>query len=212
LVSNLSQLQYPKEDLIALLHLSLLYQAPAGLEWAKRQIWRRNWDWHPTELISLALEFRAPQFFESGFRSLVRLSHKELTAAQLVGLNVTVLLACLKVQESLRDHRHIIAAEPPLIDEHDPACINNQICATDWHAAWWNGIARFLLDGRYPLEWDDAFRLFERMEFGHMHPACTKKMLVMVKEGDALVLPEVRLINKVTEQLISTLLPNPLVV
>jgi hypothetical protein len=126
--------------------MSVLYRAPSGLEWAKRQIWRRHWDWHPTELICVALEFQAPQIFESGFRSLVRLSHKELTAAQLVGLNATVLVARLKVQESIREHRNIIAAEPPPIDEHDPACSKNQACATDWHAAWWNGIARFLLD------------------------------------------------------------------
>jgi hypothetical protein len=32
-------------------------------------------------------------------------------------------------------------------------------------------MARYLLDGRCQLEWDDAFRLFEQTDFGDMDPS-----------------------------------------
>jgi hypothetical protein len=38
----------------------------------------------------------------------------------------------------------------------------------DWYAIWWNGMGRFLLDGRNPQPYGEAIKHFKDMEFGRV--------------------------------------------
>jgi hypothetical protein len=46
-------------------------------------------------------------------------------------------------------------------------------------------MARYLLDGCNPLDFDDALKRFAKLEFGDMGLGCVKDMLAVVKEGAA---------------------------
>ena len=108
----------------------------------------------------------------------------------LIGLPVYVGLA--RLLEAIQEHRHILAVEEPQFRDKEPlfgtfnvneatpnspSCRDNKGCAADWHQAWWNGMGRFLLDGRKPLTWTDSFEQFKEFEFGRMHAACISRML-----------------------------------
>ncbi|KAJ7736623.1 hypothetical protein B0H14DRAFT_2408323, partial [Mycena olivaceomarginata] len=101
-----------------------------------------------------------------------------------IGFMVYVALSRLK--EAIWQHKCILASEEPEFDPvdgpaHSPDCIDNDVCAGDWHAVWWNGMGRFLFDGRNPLTWTDSLQQFERMEFGQMHPGCVLIALESVR-------------------------------
>lgn len=143
--------------MMAVLRLSEFYRASTSLAWAMRQISQRNWDWHPSDLIKLGLKYKDSDLFDIGFKRFARLSPSELVVEHFIGLDVSVILAYVKMRDALVRHRCIVAAEPPSIPEHDTACTTTHNCEVDWRAVWWNGMGRYLLDGRFPLGWDDSF-------------------------------------------------------
>jgi hypothetical protein len=204
-ISDASKEDYPKDDL---LRLSDMYRSAACTRWTKNHIIHKHWKWHATELIDIAMKYGDRDFFEHGFRALIKLPARELTSVHLASLNPTVLAASLKIQDAIRTHTLIVAAEPPPITEHSADCGNTTACAADWHAVWWNGMARYLLDGRNPLQWEDAFHLFERMEFGDMAKGCKQTMLMMVKDGSAMSVPIYHLTNRATKQVLNLVLPE----
>jgi hypothetical protein len=56
----------------------------------------------------------------------------------------------------------------------------------------------------------EAFNLFECMEFGEMHPDCTRKMLNFMRKGEALCRPVKRFIDRLIVTLLATLcIPTP---
>ncbi|KAJ7229445.1 hypothetical protein C8J57DRAFT_1251855 [Mycena rebaudengoi] len=86
--------------------------------------------------------------------------------------------------EALQEHRRIVSTEEPPIKEHTNDYQNNSACNRDWHAARWNEIGRFLLDGRHPLTWTEGIERFEKFEFGEMGQGCQTKMLDFVCGGE----------------------------
>ncbi|OAX37998.1 hypothetical protein K503DRAFT_770914, partial [Rhizopogon vinicolor AM-OR11-026] len=51
---------------------------------------------------------------------------------------------------------------------HASNCREPVGCDEDWHAIWWNGMGRFLLDGRNPQPYGDAVKCFKNMQFGRV--------------------------------------------
>lgn len=45
-------------------------------------------------------------------------------------------------------------------------------------------MARFMLDGRTPLNYDEALKRFELLHFGEMSDGCRSAMLELVREGE----------------------------
>jgi hypothetical protein len=195
---------------LAVLRLSEFYRAKTSLAWAIRQISYRSWEWHSSDLIKVSLKYREPDLFDVGFKRFARLSPSELMVEHFIDLDVSVILAYVKMKDALVRHRCIVAAEPPAIPEHDKGCTATHHCEVDWRAVWWNGMGRYLLDGRFPLEWEDLFHLFKQLKFGHMHPGCTRRMLVMVKGGDGLHYHESKLIRMFSKRLSTFLIPEAL--
>jgi hypothetical protein len=143
----------------------------------------RRWHFHPAQLIQLCFEFKIRTFFEFAFAQLVGLRFHELTVEHRKMIGPQVLLAVAEVKEALNEHKHIIAAEPPIITFHASDCRDPTRCNEDWYAIWWNGMGRFLLDGRNPLSYDEAVKRFEILDFGEMGDGCKRDMLTVVKDG-----------------------------
>jgi hypothetical protein len=99
----------------------------------------------------------------------------------MVGARVLQKVAELK--EILEEHRRIVASEPPAITTHADDCGDNTQCDDDWYAVWWNGMARFILDGRNPLTYSEAFERFKVLKFGKMGQGCKDGMLKLVEKG-----------------------------
>ncbi|KAI9570856.1 hypothetical protein HD554DRAFT_1995761, partial [Boletus coccyginus] len=61
----------------------------------------------------------------------------------------------------LNEHSHIIASEELVILTHAIDCQDLIACQKDWHSVWWNGMDRFLLDGRNPQPFGNAVKHFQ---------------------------------------------------
>jgi hypothetical protein len=208
ILSAVVEHEYSKDDLLMLLHLSDKYDIEVGLQYVRKQINAQRWHWEATDLVKISLTVRNSSLFEHAFGRLVKLPLHDLSIEHLNNLNSVVLSAALKAQHAIQQHCHIIAAEPPPVN-HSKSCPDRSACDADWHAIWWNRIARCLLDGRHLLEWDDAFSLFKTMEFGDMHSECYKGMLKETRSGEGLKSPISDIIKDVTTQLSKYYFPEP---
>ncbi|EGO25495.1 hypothetical protein SERLADRAFT_437231 [Serpula lacrymans var. lacrymans S7.9] len=77
----------------------------------------------------------------------------------------SVFVALANLRKILDEHRRMVACELPEINEHALDCSNQDLCSADWWQAWWNGMGRFLLDGRYPMPYKEAAQRFQRNPF-----------------------------------------------
>jgi hypothetical protein len=200
ILSAVVEHEYSKDDLLLLLRLCDKYDRQVGLQYVRKQITCRKWNWNPTDLIKVSLTVKSSSLFEHAFERLVNLPLHNLSIEELDNLNSVVLSAALKAQHAIQQHRRIVAAEPPPVN-HFKSCANRSGCDADWHAVWWNGIARCLLDGQHPLEWDDTFSLFQVMEFGDMDSECLKGMLRETRSGEGMKNPVFDITKDVTTQL-----------
>ncbi|KAF7361486.1 hypothetical protein MSAN_01181900 [Mycena sanguinolenta] len=186
-------------SLLRLLELARYYLSPATKEFVFEVLWTRRHYIPAAKLVNIGLVYGSKPLFKCGFGALASMRLRDLTSldVDLIGLEVYVALA--RLIEALQEHRHILAAEEPQFRDgvqqlgnfdgndtpaHSPSCRDNEACAVDWHQAWWNGMGRFLLDGREPLTWTDSFDQFKGFEFGRMDPLCISRMLARVKKAD----------------------------
>ena len=124
--------------------------------------------------------------FRRAFRDLINLSLTQLSKAHrsLIGSDLFMSLALAKAV--LDEHCRIIAAEEPRILKHADNCQDPMACEVDWHGVWWNGMGRYLLDGRNPQPYDEAVRRFRlEAEFGRMGKGCKEKMFRLMDDGTA---------------------------
>jgi len=68
-------------------------------------------------------------------------------------------------------------------------------------------MGRFLLDGRNPLEYEEALQRFEKLEFGEMGAGCKESMLSLVKDPSVLV-QATRCVSVAGDRLAETLIPH----
>jgi|ERR1700722_329873 len=176
---------YTNDVLVRLLHLGRFFLSESTHMFALHNIDARKWNFNPAHLIQLCFEFNTQLFFVHAFSRLVKTSLLKFRPEDKAMMGPIVYHAVAEVRESLDDHRRTIACEAPIITSHAYDCINHEQCNDDWYAVWWNGMARYLLDGRHPLSYDEAFKRFELLEFGMMGPGCKQSMLALVREGAA---------------------------
>lgn len=100
-------------------------------------------------------------------------------------MGIPVFIHLVYAKAVLDDHCRIVAAEEPRILVHADDCRYPTACEEDWHAAWWNGMGRFLLDGRNPQPYRDAAKRFKEMTLGRVNEKCKAFMFRMIDEGDA---------------------------
>jgi hypothetical protein len=112
-----------------------------------------------------------------------------------------------KVKERLDVHRRIIACEaPPMV--HAGTCTKQKLCEDDWKQLWWNGMGRFLLDGRNPQPYKDAVERFEKLDIGQINLDCWKAVLYIVKAHSAFD-HERKLITRTADDLVKYLIVKP---
>ena len=114
------------------------------------------------------------------------MSLTQLTKGQraLIGPDIVISVALAK--SVLDEHCRIITAEEPRIISHADDCQDPSACETDWHGVWWNGMGRYLLDGRNPQPYDAAIRRFKlEMQFGRVGKGCKEKMFRLLEDGAA---------------------------
>lgn len=121
--------------------------------------------------------------FCDAFKRLAEIPLRDITASHegLIGPMVFSKLA--RVSQMVDEHRRIIAAEPPIIDIHALDCVDHVQCEMDWRAVWWNGMGRFLLDGRNPQSWNAAVEQFQLLQFGKMAEGCKEHIMAVVLRG-----------------------------
>jgi hypothetical protein len=176
------------ELLLRLLELSRYFMSPQTRALALAHIKARSFYFRPAKLIEISYEYQTKTLFPAAFQHLATTSLRALRKEDVNMMGISVYVALARLKEAIQEHCCILAAEPPKFDPNGPrhhsTCIDNTACARDWHAVWWNGMGRFLLDGRNPLTWAESVKQFERLEIGEMNPLCHSTMITLVHEGE----------------------------
>jgi hypothetical protein len=187
------------------LKLSRFFMSLTTCQHALHAIDARKYHFNPADLIQLCREFNTRSLFMVAFQRLVDKKLYEITEADVLKMGNTVFIAIAQLRDVLEEHRHIVATEPPMIAKHVEDCNNPVRCAQDWYAIWWNGMGRFLLDGRCTLTFEEAFKCFEGLQFGQMAEGCKSAMLQLVKDSDAFLHGRLY-VKEVATRLVNTLI------
>lgn len=180
-----------KTILLDLLEAGSYYQCDVVIQYSLHNIDQARFRYHPAELISCCLRFEnntaTRAMFCGAFKRLAGYNLREISPVHERLIGPVVFSALARVLHAVDEHRQIVAAEPPAIDIHTPNCVDHKLCEQDWRGIWWNGMGRFLLDGRNPLPWDAAMSRFQTLQFGRMGEGCKDHVMSMVRDGTAFV-------------------------
>lgn len=193
------------EMIFQLLELSRKYQSKAARDYALGRLKSRRWAIAPDKLVSVSLKYQIKETFQYAFNRLIRLHLNDLDCNLLTS---PVWNTLIMVKERLDLHRHIVACEPPTM-VHSKRCQDRRACNNDWRQVWWNGMGRFLLDGRNPLSYADAMQQFQQFDYGRVCPDCWRHMLDFCKTEKAF-LHEDTLIEATCQDLAGRLIKEPL--
>jgi hypothetical protein len=104
----------------------------------------------------------------------------EISDQDIIEMSYPIFVAAVRTMAVLNKNHHMMACEPLPILMHCVECYDPVQCANDWQATWWNGMARFLLDGRNPLTYKESFNRFQLLQFGEVSEGCKESMLTMI--------------------------------
>ena len=177
-------LQLSESIILQLLEVSQLYRLKAAHDHAIKQINAHRYAFNPVMLISISLKYHIKDTFRYAFNRLVSKCVNELKDVDYELLTYPVWKTLFRVKEWLDLHCRIVACElPPLL--HSECFQDKKRCLEDWHQVWWNGMGRYLLDGRNPQPYHSAVSQFEGVSYGSMDLECWRAMVALVKEGKA---------------------------
>jgi hypothetical protein len=157
--------------------------APALRAFALHSIESRKWHFQPADLLYVSRTFKTKRFFVHAFERLVGMHIWEISDEDIHKMGFSVFIAAVRAMAVQTEHRHIVACEPPPVLNHSNECQNPLQCADDWRAVWWNGMARFLLDGRNPLTFNESFKRFQVLQFGAVSEGCKQAMFSLIQDG-----------------------------
>jgi hypothetical protein len=176
---------YTLDKLTKFLHFCDMYQCCHAREFVVSRVFAARFHFHPAQLISLAIKYHIHSLFPFAFQQLAKTPITEITHAHRELMGNEIFLNLVYVQAALDHHRRIVAAEEPRILMHSNDCNDPAGCSKDWHTTWWNGMGRFLLDGRNPQPYSNAIKRFKDMSFGRVSEGCKDVMFKILDEGAA---------------------------
>lgn len=176
---------YTVDELTKFLHFCDMYQCHHAREFVVSRVFSARYRFHPAQLINIAIKYHVRSVFSFAFQQLAETPITEITHAHRELMGNDVFLNVVYVQAALDHHRRIVAAEEPKILMHSNECHNPTGCNEDWHAIWWNGMGRFLLDGRNAQPYGDAVKCFKKMSFGRVSEGCKEIMFKILDQGVA---------------------------
>ncbi|KAG2120486.1 uncharacterized protein F5147DRAFT_562476 [Suillus discolor] len=192
---------------IQLLELSDMYLCKDARVYAVHHLQRQRYSLEPTQLISLALKYNVKEILPHAIERLVSARINDISDDEFRAVGSVVWNTMFKVKERLDVHRRIIACEaPPMV--HAGTCTKQKLCEDDWKQLWWNGMGRFLLDGRNPQPYKDAVERFEKLDIGEINLDCWKAVLYIVKARSAFD-HERKLITRTADDLVKYLIVEP---
>ncbi|KAI9568350.1 hypothetical protein HD554DRAFT_761658 [Boletus coccyginus] len=174
---------YSVDELQDLLTFAEKYRCPDTRTFVVDHIWGTRYDLHPAEIVGLETTFKMEKAFKWGFKRLLEMPIEDISKQHRLMMGGDVFVALVYTKSVIDKHCRIIAAEEPIILSHTDDCPNPKECLEDWHAVWWNGMGRFLLDGRNPQPYSDAVRRFKQLQFGRMGIGCRALMLKVIDDG-----------------------------
>lgn len=201
--------QVGESVVVELLELSRMYESQDVRKYAIKLLSFTDWyTVKPIDLASIALKYQIKHIFCRAFRQLIPLRINDIEDSEFELLDFPVWRSLFRLRERLDIHRRIVACEPPRL-VHSVGCEDHQGCHDDWRQLWWNGMGRFLLDGRNPQSFDDAILQFQGLSYGAMSPECWRKMIKCVKEGKAF-LHEDDLVDRAVQGLADFIIREPI--
>ncbi|KAF9237393.1 hypothetical protein BU15DRAFT_48745 [Melanogaster broomeanus] len=203
-----SAYSYDTTELEEFLGFCVKYQCTKTLKFVTSCIQTSMYQFHPSNIVNMAIKYQIREFFKFGFERLLETPMNEITKAHRLLMGNDVFIALVYTKATLDDHRHIVAGEEPPILHHVEDCQDPQACKQDWHAIWWNGMGRFLLDGRNPQPYDRAVDRFKEMQFGRVSAGCKEQMFRVISLGDAFDYAD-RFVSDTIQRLRSFLIYEP---
>ena len=176
---------YTRNELQDFLKFVDKYRCSRIRQFLVAHVWDDRFEFHPAELIQLSCKHKLEKPFRWSFKKLLEMLLTDINGSHRALMGNDLFITLVYAKAILDNHCRLVAAEEPPIQTHVDECRNPRECAEDWHAAWWNGMGRFLLDGRNPQSFDDAVRRFREMRFGRMSTGCQNHMLHIVERCDS---------------------------
>lgn len=137
---------------VSILKLAHLWEMSTAKTFAMKEIENESWlDDHDVRLIGLAFKYQISSWFSEAFRSLVRRRVTNYTVAETEMVGLRTMMALMKTQDAMEQHRKLLAYFPPPI-QHTRFCVglSRSSCKSAYEDLWWKYIAKALLDPAAP--------------------------------------------------------------
>lgn len=175
---------YSSEQLNGLLQFVDKYRCSRTRCFIVDTILESRYRYHPAQLVGISCRFNIPDIFKWGFKSLLALPLRRIKKEHRLQMGPDAFIALAYAKSLLDEHVRVVACEEPPILKHADDCADETGCQEDWHGVWWNGMGRFLLDGRNPQPFTEAVDRFREFQFGRMSDGC-RKLMFQVLEDEA---------------------------
>lgn len=176
---------YSHAELKDFLHFCDKYQCEMTRKFVINRINAAKFGFHPADILNLGLQYQIKDFFIFGFNQLLDIPLTQITKEHRGLMGHDAFIGLVYSKALLDEHSRIVAAEEPQILSHADGCQDPLACEEDWHSAWWNGMGRFLLDGRNPQPYYEAVKRFKEFDFGRVNHGCKLLMFSIIDRGEA---------------------------
>ncbi|KIJ13076.1 hypothetical protein PAXINDRAFT_117517 [Paxillus involutus ATCC 200175] len=200
--------KYTNEELEKFIVFCDKYQCPQTKVFVAHRLDATSWRFHPAQLMGFAVTYNIPGLFQIAFQKLTEIPITQLTREHRGMMGPEVFTRLVYAKAILDEHCRIVAAEEPRILTHADDCCDPASCEEDWHSVWWNGMGRFLLDGRNPQPYGEAIKRFKEMHFGRVGEGCKEVMFRFIEQGTAFKFAE-HFITDLCDRLVKLLLFEP---
>jgi hypothetical protein len=190
---------------IAILKLADQWEMETAKAYAMKAIENEAWlGDHEVRLIGLAFTYRISSWFTEAFRTLVRRRASNYTLAESETVGLRTMMALLKTQDTMEQHRKLLAYFPPPI-QHTRHCVglNRNGCKRAYEDLWWKHIARALLDPVAPASCWSVPSAMEGISTVGMGDGCLEKTRMWLS-GHPVLKMEEKIVEGSIQQLVST--------
>jgi hypothetical protein len=190
---------------VAILKLADQWDMSTAKAYAMKAIENEFWlGDHEVRLIGLAYTYRIASWFTEAFRSLVRrrVTHYTLAETETVGLRT--MMALLKTQDAMENHRKLLAYFPPPI-QHSRLCVGlaRNSCKSTYEDLWWKHVAKALLDPVAPASCWSVPAAMEGIDAVGMGDGCLEKTRSWLVSHPVLKMED-KIIESSIQQLVSS--------
>ena len=146
----------------------------------------------PIRKLDLAMTFGIPTWIQPAFSRIVCTPFSLVIDSEARGLDVHVLLTCIRVKEAITRERTLLALNVPPLQPTvgTPACKTHEQCHLVFQSVWKTKVPTVLLHPDDPLMLSQLGDYLRRLSFPGMSPTCLARQLDFIEERGVLLVED----------------------